>query len=90
MINHLAVLMLGAEHDNLGIHIHPDIVTWRPIEEFAGTDAFLLSCRVGGRELPLKHIAPVGTLAEISLKSLEERRRVDAGRERKYSPLIFP
>ena len=42
----------------------------------------LHAARVGRREPAAQHEAPVRALAEVALQSLEERRRVDARRER--------
>jgi hypothetical protein len=79
VIDHLAVLVLRAKHDDLRISIDPDIVPRRPVEKIISADCLLLAGGIGRGELTAKHEAPMGTLTKVSLQPLEKWGGIYAG-----------
>ena len=88
VIDHLAVLVLRAEHDDLGIGVDPHVVSRRPVEQVVGADRLLfpgvvvVSC-------PAHDETPVRTLAEFAFQALEQRGGVDARRQREVLAADF-
>ena len=90
VIDHPAVLVLRAEHDDLGIRVDPHVVAGRPIEQIVGAHRFLRPAGVRGGELSLHDEAPVRTLAKIAFQALEQGRGVDIRRQREVFAAYFP
>ena len=42
VVDDVGVLVLRAEHHDLGVRVDPDIVSRRPVEKVAGTHRFVL------------------------------------------------
>ena len=78
VIDHVAVLPLRAEHDDLGVSVYFDVVPGRPVEKVIRLHRLPHALRIGRRDLPSQDEAPAGALAEVAFQSLEKRRRVDS------------
>jgi len=76
VVDNGAMLILGTKENDLGIFADADGVTRGPVEEVTLGNRFLLSVGVGYDDLALELIAPVGRLAKVVLKALEERGEV--------------
>jgi hypothetical protein len=77
----MAVLVLRAEHDNFSVCIDLYIVSWRPVKQIIRIDCLLHPVRVGRSDLSVQDVAPMGALAQIAFKSLEQRGCIDSRRE---------
>src|SRR5690606_41039185 len=77
----MGMFMLGAEHDDIGGFVHPDVVAWRPIEEIVLAHRLFVSPRIGGGDPPIEDKPPVRALAGIAIQPLKQRRRIDARRQ---------
>ncbi|WP_442480510.1 hypothetical protein [Variovorax boronicumulans] len=83
MVDHVRVLVLRTEHHDLRVGVDLDVVAGRPIEQVVCLDGLLFPGVVGGGDLALEHEPPVRALAGVVVvQALEERRRVDARRQR--------
>ncbi|CDX11917.1 hypothetical protein MPL3356_110233 [Mesorhizobium plurifarium] len=82
VIDHMAVLVLWAEHDNGGILHDAHIVSGRPVKEVVLSHRLLPPLRIRRGDLALEHIAPVRALAAVVVEAFEQRRRVDTLGER--------
>ena len=83
MVDHMAMLVLRAEHDDLGVLVNFHIVTGRPIEKVIGVDGFLIARRIGRGQPTLQHIAPVRRLTEVAFQPLKEGSGVHSGGQRR-------
>ena len=85
LLNHvvydMAVLLLGAEHHDLRVFVDLYIVPGWPVKEIVRIDCFLFTIRVRRRELSAQEEAPVRTLTQITIQSLEQGRGINACRE---------
>src|ERR1700704_4134997 len=78
----MAVLALGAEHDELRVSVDPHVVSGWPVEQIIRIDRLLRAIRIGRGDPSAQDEAPVGALAAITLQALEERGRIDPRRQR--------
>lgn len=78
MINHFAVFVLGAEEDYLGVHTYFNGVAWRPIEKISSGNNLFMTVRVSDGDFTFDHVAPVRSLAQIVLKSFQQRCDIHA------------
>jgi len=77
VIDHVTVLVLRAEHDDLRVGVHPDVVPGRPVEQVVHVHRLLRSLRIGRGDPAAQDEAPVGALAEVAFQALEERGGID-------------
>jgi hypothetical protein len=77
------VLVLGTEQDDLGIFADYYRVPGRPVEQVTAFVHFLSAVCVSNGEFPLQQVAPVWTLAKVSLQPLEQRQDIRTCAERK-------
>lgn len=81
VIYDMAVLLLRAEHYNLRVFCHTNIMARWPVKQIIRIDCFLCAGRVCCRELAAYDEAPVWTLTQITIQSLEQRSGINACRE---------
>src|SRR5688500_9702236 len=82
VIDDVAVLALRAEHDDLRVGVDLHVVPRRPVEEVVRLDRLALALRIGGGDLAVQHEAPVRAVAVVAFQALEQRRGIDARRQR--------
>ena len=66
VVDHMAGLMLGAEHDNFRVRVDLYVVPGRPVKEIICFDSLLRALCIGCGELPAQDETPVRTLAQIT------------------------
>jgi hypothetical protein len=90
VVDHKAVFMLRAEHDDFRVRIDLNVVPRGPVEKVIRFDCLLRTFRIGGGELAVQDETPVRTLAHIAFQPLEQRGRVHAHREREKFSADLP
>jgi len=82
VIDHLGVLPLRAEHDDLRVGRDLHVVPGGPVEQVGRLDRLPLAGRVRRGQLPAQDVAPVRALAEVAVQPLEQGRGVHSGGQR--------
>ena len=80
MVQNRSVLVLRAEKDHLRVLFGSHRVPRRPVKQITRTRIFLSSVLETDGKLAFDQIAPTGSLTEVILQTLEERRQIGTGR----------
>lgn len=83
VIYDLAVLMLWAKQNNVGILGDLDRVSGRPIKKVPAFNHFIRPVGIGDRDFTVQHVAPVRGLTQVAFEALKQWRDIGTGAERK-------
>jgi len=79
----MGMRMLRAEHNDLRVLVYSNVVPRGPVEQVIRSHTLLLARAIGRSEAAFQNESPMRTLAEIAIKSLKQRRRIDSRRKGK-------